>query len=571
MMLRELFCCITIFALSVNVTSRGDEFPESKSLLTFIQSVDPENNLRYKGLESNPCLSRFKGIKCLKKSNSVTEVSLNKMNLSGIIDTNALCNLPNLRVVNLAENHIQGNIPATVSRCSNLRYLNLSRNLLNGSVPVALYKLKNLKILDISNNLVTWESNVIKDTVVPSLQQAHNEVKPQLIAQNDTAPAPATNSTHQAKRTNHNDVLWMELGLAMALFGLLALIVYLRTAKSLKQKRKIKDTIQSSPKGSIITSLRETKKEEQHQELVFFVEEEDQFKLENLLDAGADMQNQNYCSSLYKVQLSNNVAYAVKRLKKLQVSYDDFNRTMAMVGKLNHPNLLPLVAYSCQTEEKLLIYKYQNKGSLLSLMERYIEGKRDFQWKLRLSIAVGIARGLDYIYRSFQGSEVIPHGNIKLSNILLGENLEPLISEYGYSNLLDPKSACLFRSNGYTAPEKALSEQGDVFSFGVILLELLTGKIVENSGLDLPKWVKAMVREEWTGEVFDKEIAKVGMYAFPLLNVALKCVAHFAENRPSMAEVLETIVGVVDEDLSCSSSESSPQDGHVLYTVAEEG
>ncbi|XP_076916135.1 putative inactive receptor kinase At3g08680 [Bidens hawaiensis] len=130
---------------------------------------------------------------------------------------------------------------------------------------------------------------------------------------------------------------------------------------------------------------------------------------------------------------------------------------------------------------------------------------------------------------------------------------------------------CLFRSDGYTAPERSLSEQGDVYSFGVILLELLTGKIVDNSGLDLPKWVKAMVREEWTGEVFDKEIAKVGMIGFPMLNVALKCVAHFAENRPTMAEVLETIVGLVDEDISGSSVESGPQDGRVLYSVAEEG
>lgn len=187
-----------------------------------------------------------------------------------------------------------------------------------------------------------------------------------------------------------------------------------------------------------------------------------------------------------------------------------------------------------------------------------------------MSIAVGIAQGLDHIYKSFEDSEVIPHGNIKLSNILLNENEEALISEYGYSNLVDPKSACLIKSNGYTPPEGSLSEQGDVYSFGVILLELLTGKIVDNSGLDLPKWVKAMVREEWTGEVFDKEIAKVGIIGFPMLNISLKCVAHFAENRPTMAEVLETILGVVDEDLSCSSVESSPRDGRVLDSVAEE-
>ncbi|MFS7985482.1 putative protein kinase RLK-Pelle-LRR-III family [Helianthus anomalus] len=385
------------------------------------------------------------------------------------------------------------------------------------------------------------------------------------VAQNDTASAPSADNTHHEKKTNSTLVI-VEVVLVIALLGMIVSVAIVKVTKSLK-KMNMKTNLQSSRKTSGLT---EVKQEETSQDLVFFTEEEHRFKLENLLDAGADLQNQNFCSSLYRVQLNNDGDYAVKRLKKLQASNAEFACTIGKVGKINHPNILPLVAYSCQGEEKLLIYKYQNKGSLLSLMERYVEGKRDFPWKLRMSIAVGIAKGLDHIYKSFEDSEIIPHGNIKLSNILLNENEEPLISEYGYSSVLDPKSVCLFKSNGYTAPERSLSEQGDVYSFGVILLELLTGKIVDNSGLDLPKWVKAMVREEWTGEVFDKEIAKVGMIGFPLLNISLKCVAHFAENRPTMAEVLETILGVVDEDLSCSSEESTPQDGRVLYSVAEE-
>ncbi|KAF5781185.1 putative protein kinase RLK-Pelle-LRR-III family [Helianthus annuus] len=389
------------------------------------------------------------------------------------------------------------------------------------------------------------------------------------VAQNDTASAPSADNTHHEKKGT-STLFIVEIVLVIALLGMIVSVAIVKVTKSIKKTENMKNNLQSSPKTSIIMSLTEVKQEETSQDLVFFTEEEHRFKLENLLDAGADLQNQNFCSSLYRVQLNNNGDYAVKRLKKLQASNAEFACTMAKVGKINHPNILPLVAYSCQGEEKLLIYKYQNKGSLLSLMERYVEGKRDFPWKLRMSIAVGIAKGLDHIYKSFEDSEIIPHGNIKLSNILLNENEEPLISEYGYSSVLDPKSVCLFKSNGYTAPERSLSEQGDVYSFGVILLELLTGKIVDNSGLDLPKWVKAMVREEWTGEVFDKEIAKVGMFGFPLLNISLKCVAHFAENRPTMAEVLESILGVVDEDLSCSSEESTPRDGRVLYSVAEE-
>lgn len=176
---------------------------------------------------------------------------------------------------------------------------------------------------------------------------------------------------------------------------------------------------------------------------------------------------------------------------------------------------------------------------------------------------MGIARGLDFIYRMSKESDIVPHGNIKLSNILLNENEEPLISECGYIKFLEPSTASLFDSNGYTAPEKKLTEQADVYSFGVVLLELLTGKIVEKSGLDLPKWVKSMVREEWTGEVFDKEVGGFEAFAFPMLNIALKCVERKPDDRPSIAEVLDKIEEIVNvlEDispLSVTSYESTP-------------
>lgn len=182
---------------------------------------------------------------------------------------------------------------------------------------------------------------------------------------------------------------------------------------------------------------------------------------------------------------------------------------------------------------------------------------------------------MDFIYQNIVGRKIIPHGNIKLSNILLGENEEPLISEYGFSKFFDPSRTC-FSSNGYVAPEKTLSEKGDVFSFGIILLELLTGKTVEKSGIDLPKWVRSMVREEWTGEVFDKELINAARQcAFPLLNVALKCVSVPPEDRPTMAEAMEKIEEVVNvhEDFTISSMgsiESSSRDFSMLHSVIPE-
>ncbi|BAT80636.1 hypothetical protein VIGAN_03023000 [Vigna angularis var. angularis] len=271
--------------------------------------------------------------------------------------------------------------------------------------------------------------------------------------------------------------------------------------------------------------------------------------MEDLLRANADLRNEGFCSSLYKVKLENNDHYAVKRLKNLQVSLEEFGETLRKISNLKHQNILPLVGYRSTSEEKFVIYKYQNNGSLLNLLKDYIAGRKDFPWKLRLNIACGIARGLAFMYRkSDKKEEVIPHGNLKPSNILLDENNEPLISEHGLSKFMDPNRGFLFSSQGYTAPEKSLTEKGDVYSFGMILLELLTGKSIEVSRIDLARWVRSIVREEWTGEVFDKEVREnEHQWAFPLLNIALLCVSRFQETRPTTLEILQRIEEVMDQ------------------------
>lgn len=105
-------------------------------------------------------------------------------------------------------------------------------------------------------------------------------------------------------------------------------------------------------------------------ELVFFVEDEESFKFEDLLEAAADLWGQSLYSSLYKVMLKNNsTIFDVKRLKKLQVSFEEFGHTMRKIGKLNHQNILPLVGYNSTSEEKFLIYKYQRNENLFALFE----------------------------------------------------------------------------------------------------------------------------------------------------------------------------------------------------------
>ncbi|MCD7466748.1 hypothetical protein HAX54_003753 [Datura stramonium] len=536
----------------------GGEFIESKSFINFILAIDPTNVLGIdrSALVSYPCYYKLRGVECNLLTGEVIEIRLENMNLSGIIDAESLCKLSKLRVLSLARNKIQGTVPESISMCKSLTVLDLSSNFLSGNSSVllqSLTRLKNLKKLNISKNNFTFSQHT---TSLQALKGV--TIRESTYVLRGVAPSSTAESDNTKTKNHHmNLMVWVLIFLGIVLVFVVLVFLYMKCVRTVKDKEVIKQVVNYSsprktPSAEVVDGVCNT--EEKSTELFIFMEEVEKFTMDDLLEATANLRKQGICSSLYKVHISSSGVFAVKRLKKLQVGFKEFSQTMKKIGNLKHQNVLPLVAYYSSNEEKMLIYKYQNNGSLLTLFENYAEGKWNFPWKLRLSIAVGIARGLAYIYRSSKKGNVIPHGNIKPSNILLNENEEPLISEYGYRKFLDPNKSCLYKDNGYTAPEKTLTEEADVYSFGVILLELLTGKVVEKTGLDLVKWVQSIVREEWTGEVFDSEVAKFEMYAFPLLNVALKCVDCLPEERPIMAEVLEIIEEVVNDQVDISPS-----------------
>ncbi|XP_027062408.1 probable inactive receptor kinase At3g08680 [Coffea arabica] len=562
----------------------GGELSEIELFFKFIRALDPKTVLRIEWSRSlrQPCSNQWNVVvRCKMVSlfgRPVTEIRLQNLNLSGILDAETLCKLPILCVLIFAKNRIRGTVPDSIADCKSLMHLDLSNNLLTGSLPtVALSKLKNLKRFDISDNhcgstdpqLNREARRVGKYWLVSEISQA-NAISKGEISNKRYAFSPAPEDVSHGKQSSKNDdnprkhwQSWMVV-LAMGVTFVLLLIFFTRlkavqAAKDTEITRELALSL-SPPKSPHVEIVVEEKAEERHSELVFFIEKHERFGLEELLEASADLRWQGHCSSLYGVRLKNNATFAVKRLKKLQVSFEEFGQTMRKIGNLKHQNILSLVGYNSSKEKKLLIYRFQNNGSLLTLFNDYIEGKRNLPWKLRLSIAIGIARGLNFIYQWPEDGEIIPHGNIKPSNIMLDEKEEPLISEYGIAKFLVSNKARFFNSSSYAAPEKRLTEQADVYSFGVILLELLTGKFAEmqKNGLDLPKWVKAKVREEWTGEVFDKEIEKFEMYGFSLLNISLKCVSELPGDRPSISEVLEKIQEVVtaQEDISSSSTNS---------------
>ncbi|KAB1221236.1 hypothetical protein CJ030_MR2G020366 [Morella rubra] len=294
--------------------------------------------------------------------------------------------------------------------------------------------------------------------------------------------------------------------------------------------------------------------------LVFF-DRRKQFELEDLLRASAEMLGKGSLGTVYKAVLDDGCVMAVKRLKDANpCSRKEFEQYMDLIGKPKHPNIVRFRAYYYAKEEKLLVYDYLPNGSLHSLLHgNRGPGRIPLDWTTRISLVLGAARGLAKIHEEYNELK-IPHGNVKSSNVLLDKNGVACISDFGLSLLLNPVHA-IARLGGYRAPEQAeikrLSQTADVYSFGVLLLEVLTGKAPsqypsptrlrmdeEEQAVDLPKWVRSVVKEEWTAEVFDQELLRyknIEEELVSMLHVGLACVVPQPDKRPTMAEVAKMI------------------------------
>lgn len=284
--------------------------------------------------------------------------------------------------------------------------------------------------------------------------------------------------------------------------------------------------------------------------LVFFGNASRVFDLEDLLRASAEVLGKGTFGTAYKAVLEVGTVAAVKRLKDVTISESEFKEKIDGVGAMDHENLVPLRAYYYSREEKLLVYDYMPMGSLSALLHgNKGSGRTPLNWEVRLGIALGAARGIEYLH--LQGND-ISHGNIKSSNILLTKSYEACVSDFGLNHLVTPSSNPT-RVAGYRAPEvtdpRKVSQKADVYSFGVLLLELLTGKapthtLLNEEGVDLPRWVQSVVREEWTSEVFDLELLRyqnVEDDMVQLLQLGIECTAQYPDQRPSFSQVANRI------------------------------
>ncbi|CAL1386674.1 unnamed protein product [Linum trigynum] len=547
--------------------------PDGEALLSFKNSIVGSDTVLsfWRPEDPDPC--GWRGVTCDRITKRVVYLSLKDRRLSGPISAD-LGKLDRLRILALYNNNFYGNIPSDLGNCtelqglylqgnylsgvipnelgnlSQLQYLDVSSNSLSGSIPQSLGKLSKLVNFNVSNNFlmgpIPSEGSLTK---FPDSSFAGNKglcgKQINEACKNDNGPSNNSSgplsALGQGGKKKYPARLLVSAFATIGALLLVALMCFWGCFLYKKFGRNESSSIAMDVSGGASIVMF-------HGDLPYsskdIIKKLETLTEEHVIGCGG-------FGTVYKLAMDDGSEFALKRIVKMNEGFDRFfERELEILGSIKHRHLVNLRGYCNSPTSKLLIYDYLPGGSLDEVLH---ERSEQLDWDARLNIIVGAAKGLAYLHHDC--SPRIIHRDIKSSNILLDGNLESRVSDFGLAKLLEDEESHITTivagTFGYLAPEYMQSgratEKTDVYSFGVLVLEVLSGKRPTDAsfiekGLNIVGWLNYLASESRQQEIVDPHCEGLQAESLDaLLSVAIRCVSSSPEDRPTMHRVVQLL------------------------------
>uniref|UniRef100_A0A6N2MHA2 non-specific serine/threonine protein kinase n=1 Tax=Salix viminalis TaxID=40686 RepID=A0A6N2MHA2_SALVM len=501
----------------------------------------------------------------ISKATSLVTIQLNDNLFSGKIPV-SIGELKLLSSLHLENNKFSGSIPDSLGSCYSLTDMNMASNSLSGEIPFTLGNLPSLNSLNLSENEISGPiPGSMSSLRLSLLDLSHNRLSgpiPQSLSIEayhgsfTGNPGLCSRTISFFQRCYPKSGVSKEVRTLILCFavGSMILLAALACFFHLKKREKYRDR-----------SLKEESWDLKSFHVLTFTEDEilDAIKQENLIGKGGS-------GNVYRVALANGKELAVKHIwtanststKKSRSTTPilgkgagkskEFDAEVETLSSIRHVNVVKLYCSITSEDSSLLVYEYMPNGSLWDRL--HASRKMELDWQTRYEIAVGAAKGLEYLHHGCD--RPIIHRDVKSSNILLDEQFKPRIADFGLAKMVranggKDSTQVIAGTHGYIAPEYGytykVNEKSDVYSFGVVLMELVSGKrAIEpefGDNKDIVDWISSKLKtkesvlsilDSGIPESFEEEAVRV-------LRIAILCTARLPAMRPAMRSVVQML------------------------------